>query len=112
MENQNLIISDEVIATVASIAATGVEGVAGMSGTLANGIAELLGKKNSAKGVKVNANKDFVEIDLFIVTDYGVHIPEVAAKVQKHVKEEVESMTGLTVINVNVTVDAITIQKD
>jgi len=100
-------ISDDVIAVVAGIAATGVKGVAGMTGSIANGIAELLGKKSLAKGVKVTRGEEFVTLDLGIVVEYGTKIPDVAADVQQYVKDEVESMTGLDVAVVNVRVDGV-----
>jgi len=46
-------IADEVVAVIAGLAASEVEGVAGMSGGLSSGVAELLGRKNLSKGVKV-----------------------------------------------------------
>lgn len=50
-------IAPEVIEVIAGLATIEVEGIAGMSGGLAGGIAELLGKKNVAKGVKVEVGQ-------------------------------------------------------
>lgn len=100
-------IADEVVAVIAGLAATEVEGVAGMSGGLAGGIAEMLGRKNLAKGVKVEVGERETAIDLFTVVHYGVRIPEVALEIQQRVKEAVERMTGLKVVEVNVHVQGV-----
>ncbi|MBO8142632.1 MAG: Asp23/Gls24 family envelope stress response protein [Firmicutes bacterium] len=100
-------IANEVVAIIAGLAATEVEGVAGMSGGIAGGIAEMLGRKNLSKGVKVEVGEEQAAVDLFIVVDYGVHIPEVAWKIQENVKRAIESMTGLQVVEVNVHVQGV-----
>ncbi|MFO7265086.1 MAG: Asp23/Gls24 family envelope stress response protein [Bacillota bacterium] len=100
-------IANEVVAIIAGLAATEVQGVAGMSGGLAGGIAELLGYKNLSKGVRVEVGEEQAAIDLFVVVEYGVSIPEVAWKIQESVKRAVESMTGLQVVAVNVHVQGV-----
>ena len=50
-------IADEVVSIIAGLAATEVDGIAGMSGGIAGGIAEMLGRKNFAKGVKVEVGE-------------------------------------------------------
>ncbi|MDS1030088.1 Asp23/Gls24 family envelope stress response protein [Bacillota bacterium LX-D] len=100
-------IADEVVAVIAGLAATEVEGVAGMSGGIAGGIAELLGRKNLSKGVKVEVGEKQTAVDLHIVVEFGVKIPDVALTVQQNVKNAIESMTGLTVIEANVHVQGV-----
>ncbi len=95
-------VANEVVGIIAGLAASEVEGVAGMSGGIAGGIAELLGRKNLSKGVKVEVGEEQAAIDLFVVVEYGVRIPEVAANIQENVKQAIESMTGLDVVEVNV----------
>ena len=102
MEIGNVRIADEVVAIIAGLAAIEVDGVAGMSGGLAGGIAELLGKRNLSKGVKVEVGDREAAVDLFLVVDYGVSIPEVALNVQRNVSRAISSMTGLSVVEVNV----------
>ncbi|NLM12246.1 MAG: Asp23/Gls24 family envelope stress response protein, partial [Epulopiscium sp.] len=104
--------ADEVIAIIAGLAATEVEGIAGMSGNFAGGIAEVLGKKNLSKGVKVEVGESEVSIDLSIVIKFGYKIPEVAANVQKKVKNAVETMTGLSVIEVNLNITGVHFEKN
>ncbi|MCF6096686.1 Asp23/Gls24 family envelope stress response protein [Thermovorax subterraneus] len=100
-------ITDEVVSIIAGLAATEVEGVAGMSGGLAGGIAEMLGRKNLSKGVKVQVGEKEVVVDIYIIVNYGVRIPEVAWKVQENVKKAIENMTGLTVTEVNIHVQGV-----
>ncbi|SHE52550.1 Uncharacterized conserved protein YloU, alkaline shock protein (Asp23) family [Caldanaerobius fijiensis DSM 17918] len=100
-------IADEVVSVIAGLAATEIEGVAGMSGGVVNGITEMLGKKNLSKGVKVEVGEKEAKVDLYIIVEYGVRIPEVAWKVQENVKRSLESMTGLKVIEVNIHVQGI-----
>ncbi len=100
-------IADEVVSIVAGLAATDVPGVAGMSGGIVGGIAELLGRRNLSKGVKVEVGEKEAAVDLYIVVEYGVRIPEVALRIQESVKRAIESMTGLTVVEANVHVQGV-----
>lgn len=105
-------ITDEVIAIIAGIAATEVPGVVGMSGGIAGGIAEALGRKNLSKGVKVEAGEKEAAIDLYIIVEYGYRIPEVAWSIQEKVKKAVEDMTGLDVVEVNIHIQGVNIERD
>lgn len=105
-------IADEVVSIIAGLAATEVEGIAGMSGGLAGGIAEILGKKNFAKGVKVEVGEKEAAVDLYIIVEYGVRIPDVALTVQESVKRAIENMTGLSVVEVNVHVQGVGFPED
>lgn len=97
-------IADEVVAIIAGLAATEVEGVSSMAGNISNEVVGRLGVKNLSKGVKVEVNKEYVAVDLSLNVEYNVSIPEVSAKVQERVKNAIENMTGLNVIEVNVRV--------
>ena len=103
----NISISTDVIATIAAVAAKSIEGVSEMATSLTGGFAELLGKKNPSKGVKVAINGKDVKIDMFVVVEYGVKIPDVAWEIQGKTKNEVEAMTGLNVTAVNVNIEGV-----
>jgi len=105
-------IADEVIAIIAGIEATSVEGVAGMSGNISGEIMEVLGRKNLAKGVKITIGEKDVSIDLNIVINFGIKIPEVAKEVQKRVQSAVETMTGLEVSQINLNIIGIHFEKN
>lgn len=109
----NINISIDVVSTIAGIAASEIEGVASMYSSIAGGIAEIFGgKKNSGKGVKVEMKEESVVIDLYIIVDYGVRVPELAWEIQENVKNNVETMTGLEVEKVNIHVEGVSFEKE
>lgn len=115
MENNDvgsIRIADEVVGIIAGMAATEISGVAGMSAGLVGGIAEMLGKKNLSKGVKVEVGEREAAVDLYIIVEYGVRIPDIALRVQENVKRGIESMTGLDVVEVNVHVQGVGFNQD
>lgn len=105
-------ISDDVVAIIAGVAATEIPGVAGMSGGITGGITEMLGMKNLSKGVKVELGNEETAVEIFIIVEYGSNISEVGQKVQENVKNSIETMTGLNVVEVNVNVQGVNIQKE
>jgi uncharacterized alkaline shock family protein YloU len=104
-------IADEVVSIIAGLAASEIEGVAAMSGGWGANLGEILGRKNLAKGVKVEINENSAVIDVFVVVDFGFPIPRVASSVQQAVKQAVETMTGLVASLVNVHVMAVSTKK-
>ena len=101
-------ISEEVLAGIAAAAALEVEGIAGLAANLGSDLAELLGKKNLGKGVRIQMDGERITIEVSAMVVYGCIIPEVAAAVQESVKNGVESMGGLAVDAVNVNISGIT----
>lgn len=100
-------IADEAVATVAALAATGVDGVAGLSAGLVGDLSSTLGRRGGTRGVRVEVGEKETAIDLYLVVDYGVRIPEVAHRVQQAVKKAVEEMTDLKVVEVNIHVQGV-----
>lgn len=105
-------IADEVVSIIAGIAAAEIEGVASMSGGIGGGIAEVLGRRQHSKGVKVEVGEEETKIEIFIMVNYGVRIPDVAWDIQESVKKAVETMTGLRVAYVNIHVQGVHFPKD
>ena len=106
-------IADDVVAVLAGVAVSEVPGVAGMAGGFAGGISEVLsGKKNLAKGIKVEVGEKETKIDVNIIVEYGARIPDIAFEIQNRVKKSVETMTGLTVVEVNVHVQGVKTESD
>lgn len=106
--SETIQIADDVVAVIAGKAVSEVAGVAGMSGGFAGGITEVLsGKKNLSKGIKVEVGEKEAKIDVNIIVEYGVRIPDVAFEIQNRVKKAVEAMTGLNVSSVNVHVQGV-----
>ena len=114
-EQESIQISNDVIAVIAGVAVSEVSGVASMAGGFAGGISEVLsGKKNMAKGIKVDKTESKIKIDVNIVVEYGTRIPDVAFEIQNRVKKAVENMTGMNVEEVNVHVQGVNtnVKKD
>ncbi len=101
-------IEPDVVGTIAGLAASEVPGVTGMSGV---SIVEMLRKSNLSKGVKVTVGEREAAVDVYVILDYGVKIPEVALRVQENVRNAIETMTGLVVVEVNVHVQSVAIHE-
>ena len=108
----NVSFANDVLAIIAGLAASEIEGVAGMAGGLAGGIAELLGRKNLAKGIKITVNDKLIAVDINLIVTYGYKLHEVSRKVQANVVKAIETMTGLSVERVNVSVLGIQFTKE
>ncbi len=110
--NANIKIADDVIAVIAGVAVSEVPGVAEMSGGFAGGISEVLsGKKNLSKGIKVESGEKETKIDVNIIVEYGTRIPDVAFEIQNKVKNAVENMTGLKVVEINVHIQGVSTES-
>lgn len=104
-------IADEVVAIIAGLAATEVEGVASMAGNITNELVGRLGMKNLSKGVKVDVTEDHVSVDISLNIRFGYNIPQVSETVQEKVRNAIESMTGLTVLDVNVRIAGVSMEE-
>ena len=110
--SEGIKIASDVIKVISGVAVSEVSGVYGMAGGFAGGISEVLkGKKNLAKGIKVETENNKAKIDVNIIVEYGARIPDVAFEIQNKVKNSVEEMTGLKVEEVNVHVQGVNTQK-
>ncbi len=112
-EMGKLVLSEEAIATIAGAAAIECYGVVGMAGRkMTDGLSELLGMENLAKGVSVSIDGDELYIELFVILGYGVKISEVARMIIDKVRYTVERITGLKVSKVTVSVESIRLQEN
>lgn len=105
-------ISDDVVATIAGLAALETPGIAAMSGGISEGLAKRLSGKNAQKGVTVEVGQLEAAIDLRIIVQYGIPIQEVCRQLQENVREALENMTGLHVVEVNVKVEGVAFKED
>ena len=104
-DSGSVMISEDVIAAIVSHAVTEVEGVVGLSVKPGADIAELIGKKNWGKGLKITiAEDDALIVDCNITVAYGQSVVSVAGAVQDAVTNALESMAGVkfNAVNVNV----------
>jgi len=111
-ENGNTYITDDVVAITAGLAATEVEGVASMSGGIVEGIAKRLGRKNLARGIKVDISDEDCVIDIYIIVKHGANIPDVCKTIREKTKNTVENTIGLKVTAVNIHVQGLSMGED
>ena len=101
-------ISEDVLPKVAGYAALECYGIVAMSSKRAkDGFVEWLGKENLTKGVQVNITEAGIDIDLFIIVEYGISIVEVCNIIKSQVCYKIENMTGAKVRRVNISVEGI-----
>ena len=107
----SILISEDVIASIAALAVREVEGVYGLSATATFDISRLLGKKNLRSGIRVTIEEEKVVISCNLVVKMGEAVMSVAKNVQESIMNEVSSMTGVCPAAVNVNVCGIAIPK-
>ncbi|MFV0364702.1 MAG: Asp23/Gls24 family envelope stress response protein [Suipraeoptans sp.] len=105
-------IADEVVESIAGIAAMEVEGVDSTAGKASSEFMGKLGRKSLSKGIKVDIIENDVTVFASINIKYGYNIMDITTKVQDKIKSAIESMTGLTVDDVNVRVAGVSVSED
>ena len=113
-------IADSVVAKIAGLAARDVPGVYSMGAGMARRVGQLRSlipgsndpSSGAGQGVSVEVGEKEAAIDLDVVTWYGQSIVEVTEAVREHVIDQVESMTGLKVVEVNISVDDIHVENE
>ena len=104
-ENGAVMISEDVIAAIVAQAVSEVEGVSGLNTKPGSDIADLIGKKNWGKGIKITIAEDnAVSIDCNVTVYYGQSVVTAAKSAQEAITNAVESMAGVNVAAVNVNV--------
>lgn len=104
-------IAEDVLLKVAGYAALECYGIVAMSSKRAkDGLVEWLGRENLTRGVQLRMTEDgLIDVDLFIVVEYGISIYAACSAIVETVKYKLESMTGATVRRINVSVEGIRI---
>ena len=101
----SVMISEDVIATIVAHAVSEVDGIVGLSTKPGADIAELIGKKNWGKGMKITIGQDNeLCIDCNVNVGYGQSVVDVAKSVQEAVNAALESTAGVQIAAVNVNV--------
>ena len=101
-------ITEDVLLKVAGYAALECYGIVAMSSKRAkDGFVEWLGRENLTKGVRVKVTEGGIDIDLYIIVEYGISIVEVCKIIKSQVCYKIESMTGAKVRKVNISVEGI-----
>jgi len=105
-------ISNEVVANIVGMATTEIDGVIGLSGGVTDELAGLISKKELNKGIEVDIHESKVKIDVSVIVEFGMKIPDISWRIQQNVKRRVEDMTGLSVAAVNVLVRGVEVKKN
>ena len=101
-------VNEEVLLKVAGYAALECYGIVAMSSKRAkDGLVEWLGRENLSRGVQVRMVDEQLDVDLFIVVEYGISVAEVCKTIVQQVRYKLESMTGVKVRSVNISVEGI-----
>ncbi len=96
-----------VIALIARQAALKVPGVVDMSGSFTDGIAGMIVKNAGDRGIKVKVEGQSVSVEMNVVIEYGVRIPQVAWRIQNDVRRAIEELTGKKVKAVDIVVQGV-----
>lgn len=102
-------IHDNVISSIAAAAASQIEGVKKIGSAFGSGLLTLIDKKIFT-AIKVEKDKNGeITVKVPLVIKYGYNIPEVAAKVQENVRNNLEKMTNISIKDININVQGVEI---
>lgn len=107
----SLKISQEVLATIARVAALEIEGVDSLVESTGS-MKRVLGRSFGKNPIEIELNDDFAVVDISLNLRFGAKITEVCTAVQNSVKDNIQTMTGMAVSKVNITVAGITFRDD
>lgn len=112
-EYGKIVVTDEVVASLAGMAALECYGLVGMASRrqLKDGFAELLGKDNPGKGVVVRRENGELHLDLYIIVSYGTKISEVSHNIQNKVRYVLNDVIGLHVDGVHIYVQGVRVLR-
>lgn len=110
-ENGSILISEEVLASIAALAVREIEGVYGLSTTASFDLGNILGKKNLRKGIRVTFHEKGFDVACNLIVKVGCAVMDVAKNVQEAISIEILSMTGAKPAKVNVNVCGIAFAK-
>ena len=110
-EDGSVSISEDVIAIIAWEAMHEVEGFGGPSAGFSGELAELIGRKNASRGVRITTAEGSVSVDVYITVRYGYSVTKVSRDIQEAISKSVQDMTGVPVSAVNVNVAGIAFEK-
>lgn len=103
-------VANDIVEKIVAIAANEIEGVAELAPE--NGLMQLFGLLGPDRGVRVEVGLREVAIDLDIAVEYGCRIPEIARKIRKNISQQVNEMTGLEVVELNIRVNDLCFRDD
>lgn len=105
-------ITEDVLRSIVAIKTLEINGVMGMGSDIVDGISDIFGSNSWIQGVKITMSDiKSIECDVNIIVKYGYRIPDLALRVQDHVKTSIESLTDYKVHGVNIYVQDIYFDK-
>lgn len=107
----SLKISQDVLATIARVAALEIEGVASLAEP-AGSVGRIFSRGLGRAPIHIEQNDDFAKVDIAVNLEFGAKIAEVCTAVQNNVKDNIQTMTGMAVSKVNVTVEGIVFPEE
>ncbi|MDH8676670.1 Asp23/Gls24 family envelope stress response protein [Fusibacter bizertensis] len=108
----DITIKSEVVATIAAVSAMECYGLVGMTYKSAkSGLAKILKGEHLSKGVEIGVEEEGIRIDLFVIVQYGTKLSVVAENIIEKVKYNVETQTGLNVLEVNLNIEGVKVQE-
>ena len=103
-DNGTVMISEDVICSIVSHCVNDVEGVESICSKPVADIAEIIGKKNWGKGMKITVSDNDLIVDCSVVVGYGQNVVTVASAAQAAISNALESMANVKVSAVNISV--------
>ena len=101
-------VNEEVLLKVAGYSALECYGIVGMAAKrTTDGFVQMLGRENLGRGVRIRPAAESVDVDLFIIVEYGISISAVAETIIETVRYKIEHLTGIKVNRINVSVEDI-----
>lgn len=104
-------ISEDVIYGIVEIAVKGIEGVKEFTKSKIN-FSQLFDKSDVPNAIEIKSENGAADITVNIVVSENAKVKKVAERIQKKVKEDIQNMTGIAVIKVNVIIDGISFEND
>lgn len=106
--NGNITYSEEVISKIVGLSTMECYGVVGMvSKNATEGLWELMKVENLSKGVKISYKEEKLDIEVYVMIEYGTNISAISNNIIQKVKYNTENYTGLKVSSITVNVQAV-----
>lgn len=111
-DESNLKVSEDVLATIAATTVNDVPGIHSLAPTPGKNIRRILGKKGEGNGISISFTEEGASVEINLIIRFGCKVNDVATVVQKRVKEAIETMTGIHVINVDVVIAGMKLETE
>ncbi len=100
--------SEEVLAHIIGISTMECYGIVGMaSRNASDGLWELIKAENLSRGVKIHTKENNLDIELYVIVEYGTKISVIASNIIQKIRYNVENYTGIRVSSITVNVQGV-----